>query len=75
MLPLVKASFSLPKIYQRQQERTKAMPQVGGASLGQRTISMFHTQNTMLLSKAPATWKYAMRGGKPLRTAKERSYV
>lgn len=38
MLPLVKPSFSLPKIYQRQQERTKAMPQVGGVSLGQRTI-------------------------------------
>lgn len=51
------------------------MPQVDGAPLGQHTISMFHTQNAMLLSKAPATWKYAMGGGKPMHTAKEKSHV
>lgn len=51
------------------------MPQVDGAPLGQHTISMFHTQNAMLLSKAPATWKYAMGGGKPMCTAKEKSHV
>lgn len=46
------------------------MPQMGGAPLGQHTIWMFHNQNTMLLSKVPATCKYPMGGGKPLHTAK-----